>query len=351
MRALWGSNTERIQAESLLYQVRRANSLFEGHLQQDMHELLLVLLEACLSVPTLRDALAWKTESSLTCGHCGKATRRMEDAFDLSVSICGDSVADCVKQHFQEEELGEGNEWQCEHCRHSDARTRKQLSVVSLPEVLIVHLKLFDADGDKLSDRVEFERHLELDCRYELVSVVSHHGISLQSGHYTAACHVRQLDLWAVYDDSDIYQQAWSQVHSRQAYVLCYRRVSPTVAIPHRELSSNHVVPLLFWIKLCSLADPGRVTDWTGPVVPVARKVAEKYGGLSRATFLRQMRALAERRREETKMVERSEDPINNLQWRSEWLAFALGRAGPPGPIPDQKDKNPLWRYFKRIYN
>jgi hypothetical protein len=62
------------------------------------------------------------------------------------------------------------------------------------------------------------------------------------------------------------------------------------------------------------------------------------------------MRELCERRKKERDAVARLPAKKINVEWARNWLLFIEGRAGVPGPIPDQDDRNQLWLYFKTIY-
>jgi ubiquitin C-terminal hydrolase len=77
----------------------------------------------------LREALKWKIKSTLTCGHCRQPTVREDDIIDVSLGLAGDSVESCFAEYLGPEELGEGNEWVCEKCKHAHPRTVKQLQL------------------------------------------------------------------------------------------------------------------------------------------------------------------------------------------------------------------------------
>jgi ubiquitin carboxyl-terminal hydrolase 10 len=123
-------------------------------------------------------------------------------------------------------------------------RAQRQSLLLQLPAVLVLHLKRFTFDQHgphKVSKPIRFGEALKLRstflaasasyCNggragtpsYRLVAVVSHHGKSLNGGHYT--CDVRSRDdEWCHCDDSNVRQVAVVEVLRRQAYVLFYQR-------------------------------------------------------------------------------------------------------------------------------
>lgn len=71
--------------------------------------------------------------------------------------------------------------------------------------------------------------------RYDLVSVVVHHGSSTSSGHYIS--YVKSSSgQWYVADDSRVAQVRVDQVLKQQAYILLYVRREPR----HWRLQGEH---------------------------------------------------------------------------------------------------------------
>lgn len=63
-------------------------------------------------------------------------------------------------------------------------------------------------------------------CRYDLVSVIVHHGSSTSSGHYIA--YVKSsAGQWFIADDSRVASVRIEQVLKQQAYILVYVRREP----------------------------------------------------------------------------------------------------------------------------
>jgi ubiquitin C-terminal hydrolase len=64
----------------------------------------------------------------------------------------------------------------------------------------------------------------EVDTCYKLMSVVMHHGISLQSGHYTCYAYNTESDAWIHFNDSRVTIAEEEDVTESEAYMLFYQR-------------------------------------------------------------------------------------------------------------------------------
>ncbi len=118
----------------------------------------------------------------------------------------------------------------------------KEISVWSLPPVLVVYFKRFEMMGTlrrKLETRVSFPVSEVLDlsgcvagplddsgARYELVSVVKHHG-TLQAGHYVACVKVDGVG-WHEFNDQSVYRihDEQTALNGAAPYVLFFRKLS-----------------------------------------------------------------------------------------------------------------------------
>jgi len=151
---------------------------------------------------------------------------------------------DCIKLFTEAEVLAPEEAWYCPQCKKHEQAT-KQLSLWSLPDILIIQLKRFSFKNylwkDKIDRFIDFPINsldmtsYRLDqsnsrCVYDLFAVVNHHG-GLYGGHYT--CYVR-LDqgndeaCWRSCDDETVREVPASEVVSKSAYVMFYRRRKET---------------------------------------------------------------------------------------------------------------------------
>lgn len=156
------------------------------------------------------------------------------------------SLEQCLQLFMEPETLAPDEAWYCPQCKaHREAT--KQMSLWRLPPILIVQLKRFSFKNliwrDKIDKMVEFPvRDLDLgqfycgpSCpsgspTYDLYAVINHHG-SILGGHYTSFARLvnqyntRRSDVgWRLFDDSRVTCVSESDVVTRAAYVLFYRR-------------------------------------------------------------------------------------------------------------------------------
>lgn len=167
------------------------------------------------------------------------------------------SLEQCLNLFTKPEVLAPEEAWYCPKCQqHREAS--KQLLLWRLPNVLIIQLKRFSFRSfiwrDKINDMVDFPvRNLDLskfcigqkeDVQqppiYDLYAVINHYG-GMIGGHYTAYARLpndknsQRSDVgWRLFDDSTVTTVEESQVVTRYAYVLFYRRRNSPVERPPR---------------------------------------------------------------------------------------------------------------------
>ncbi|TSM04853.1 Laminin subunit beta-2 [Bagarius yarrelli] len=169
------------------------------------------------------------------------------------------TLEQCLNLFTKPEVLAPEEAWYCPKCQqHREAS--KQLLLWRLPNVLIIQLKRFSFRSfiwrDKINDMVDFPvRNLDLskfcigqkeDAQqppiYDLYAVINHYG-GMIGGHYTAYARLpsdknsQRSDVgWRLFDDSTVTTVEESQVVTRYAYVLFYRRRNSPVERPPRLL-------------------------------------------------------------------------------------------------------------------
>ncbi|XP_055507258.1 ubiquitin carboxyl-terminal hydrolase 31 [Leucoraja erinacea] len=170
------------------------------------------------------------------------------------------TLSQCFHLYTKEEQLAPDDAWRCPHCKQLQQGSIK-LSLWTLPDVLIIHLKRFKQEGDKrtkLQNLVKFpltgldmtphvvkrsqsswslpshwspwRRPYGLgrdpeDYLYDLYAVCNHHG-TMHGGHYTAYCKNSVDGLWYCFDDSEVQQLLDEDVCKQTAYILFYQRRS-----------------------------------------------------------------------------------------------------------------------------
>ncbi|XP_071029486.1 ubiquitin carboxyl-terminal hydrolase 31-like [Oncorhynchus clarkii lewisi] len=168
------------------------------------------------------------------------------------------TLAQCLQLYTKEEQLAPDDAWRCPHCKQLQ-QGRIKLSLWTLPDVLILHLKRFRQEADrrvKMQNMVRFpllgmdmaphmvkrsqsswslpshwspwRRPYGLgrnpdDYLYDLYAVCNHHG-NMHGGHYTAYCKNSVDGQWYCFDDSEVQPVADDDVCQQTAYILFYQR-------------------------------------------------------------------------------------------------------------------------------
>ncbi|XP_041789036.1 ubiquitin carboxyl-terminal hydrolase 43a [Chelmon rostratus] len=176
------------------------------------------------------------------------------------------TLDECFQLYTKEEQLAPDDAWKCPHCKQLQQGMVK-MSLWTLPDILILHLKRFRQVGErrnKLSTLVRFPltgldmaphvvkrsqsmKNLNLaawtpswkqpsgkhhqpadlilphDYLYDLYAVCNHHG-GMHGGHYTAYCRNSVDGQWYSYDDSSVDLVPEEEVCTRGAYILFYQR-------------------------------------------------------------------------------------------------------------------------------
>ena len=138
------------------------------------------------------------------------------------------NIYDCFDLFTQKEILDKENQWYCEDIdKKIDAS--KQIKLWSMPKVLIVILKRFKNNGNKISNLVNFpldnlnlskycvgyDKHKSI---YDLYGICNHSG-----NHYYAYCK-NSNSKWYCFNDSKVSQIDKKSLLSDKAYCLFYYR-------------------------------------------------------------------------------------------------------------------------------
>ena len=151
------------------------------------------------------------------CETCGFISNKWESFNTLKGVIKkGDSpsLIECIMGELNEEII---DDYACDKCAPKRSRALRKTRVWKLPKNLIVVLKRFNYDGQKIHTPVKsFGPVISLEelfshaspnkksCDYQLTSIVDHHGSS-RGGHYTAQAKNRSEEKWFLYDDQNVH--------------------------------------------------------------------------------------------------------------------------------------------------
>lgn len=109
-------------------------------------------------------------------------------------------------------------------------RTWKQYYLFRTPNILIIQLKRFRANGSKISTSIQVPARLDLsgspynkssDALFHLYGYISHFGGTTSSGHYTAC--MRGFDRnWYHFDDESVALSQLKKQAMQDPYILFY---------------------------------------------------------------------------------------------------------------------------------
>ena len=219
-------------------QIGGYNDMFHGNEQHDASEFINWILDGLHEEgkqdngqSIISQLFHGQLASNLQCETCHHISTTTHATSMLSVPIVnktGCSVNQCISEFLKSEKLEGENKWECPNCKIKRNAT-KTLQLVTLPEVLIIHLKRFEYIGtfrEKLGGKVQFNGYnLEMKNaqgkleNYDLYGIIYQFG-GLDSGHYTSAC--KYVDKWYYFDDSRISDYSEDEFDYKAAYVLFY---------------------------------------------------------------------------------------------------------------------------------
>ncbi|CAN6834887.1 unnamed protein product [Brassica oleracea] len=237
---LWSSGTNAVAPRVFKKKVDKAAPQFTGHYQHDSHELLLALLTGLHQESDIVNVFQGQCKSSLVCPVCGETANTYDSFTSLSLPLPSTptpsiSLISCLEGYLAEEPLGPDNMWLCPQCKDK-RQANKKLDLWKLPEILVFQLKRFktskyflkkiDTFVDFPVDELDLSKYVEKgeSCLYELYAVCNHDG-GIGLGHYTAYAKMIDDDNeWYCYDDSLVSPVDESEIKSKAAYLLFYRR-------------------------------------------------------------------------------------------------------------------------------
>uniref|UniRef100_A0A0K0F3Z0 Ubiquitin carboxyl-terminal hydrolase n=1 Tax=Strongyloides venezuelensis TaxID=75913 RepID=A0A0K0F3Z0_STRVS len=150
-------------------------------------------------------------------------------------------LEDCLESFFCPEHLNGDDMYSCEKCSKLRVGV-KTCKLKCLPEILCIHLKRFRHDQHgynfKVNTKVTFpickldvKKYIDkkmlpknASTQYDLVSMISHQGGSLDWGHYVAYCRNDMDGCWYEYNDSNVIKRDQLYILNVEAYVLFYQK-------------------------------------------------------------------------------------------------------------------------------
>ncbi|KAF2097863.1 cysteine proteinase [Rhizodiscina lignyota] len=186
--------------------------------QQDAHEFLLFVADYLrqdnrpLHADLYHGLFSVTSRSAWTCPGCGEIHEtEPENEFGQIVQIRAPKHGLSVQQYIEHEYAAEDlSGLSCDRCNSKNLDTKRQKVLLAAPDVLVVALRCFDANLNKIISPVILSNRLNLtslqpvaqraafSLKYKLLHVIYHTGKTPNSGHYfgtyTAHSGVHELN-------------------------------------------------------------------------------------------------------------------------------------------------------------
>lgn len=173
-----------------------------------------------------------------TVTHCPKCAYASYN-FDPFICIPLDlhenltTLESCLSAYTNGELLDNDNLWKCDNCKE-EVRANRQTKLWKVPKYLIIQLKRFNKQGNKLMYNLQFPERLNIKeyvhneknskYKYDLYGISNHTG-GLNGGHYFSYCKVNnnQGSNWYNFNDAGVSKIERNSIVTPNAYLLFYR--------------------------------------------------------------------------------------------------------------------------------
>ncbi len=159
----------------------------------------------------------------LECLECSNIKCKFEHFFILMLNMEGETIYDCIISLMKPEILKDESKVFCKSCNNNTI-TKKQTFIYSLPIYLIIQFKKFDNNLKKINKKINIPNNvIEINnIKYELYSVISHFGNSVNSGHYVN---------YSLYENewylcNDVIIKKIDKPDLSDSYILCFQLIN-----------------------------------------------------------------------------------------------------------------------------
>lgn len=186
-----------------------------------------------LAKSQLTDIAYGQTVNQTKCSLCGTIEHSGDMFCSLSLPIVAgeqNNVEQLMRQHFENEDVTRD----CETCKLRNVATSKVMRMWRIPHVLMIHLQRFNNRNQKITSSIEVPPFIDIDkyvlsnkrsTKYELKSIACHTG-STNYGHYYSIVQNPNKKWYLLDDDTTPEEmQNYTDVPSRNYYILFYEAV------------------------------------------------------------------------------------------------------------------------------
>jgi len=174
-------------------------------------------------------------KSIVKCMRCSHESYCWDSFWDISLSLEEDDnnsdIISCLKLFTAEEKLENDAMPTCSQCLKKTIST-KRLQFIRSPLILIIQLKKFANNGQKIAKQVFVNEHILINWTpYRLYACMCHSGTNSSNGHYTVFCRY-QSNNWYFFDDLEEKVQLLQNTSSndfKDAYILFYHMKGVTI--------------------------------------------------------------------------------------------------------------------------
>ncbi|KAJ6752023.1 hypothetical protein OIU85_002444 [Salix viminalis] len=217
--------------------------------QEDAHEFLRYVIDACHNTCLRLKKLSWKgienggdgsvvkkifggaLQSQVKCLCCNCESNKVDEIMDISLDVLNsNSVRDAMQKFFQPEILDGNNKYKCENRDLRAYSVGRLISPIAFEEVLVLSSFMCKTSQDPQP-------------KYNLFGTIVHSGCSLESGHYYA--YIKDtIGRWYCCNDSYVTLSTLQEVLSEKAYILFFSRTNQRPGSTDSAFTSNGDIPV-----------------------------------------------------------------------------------------------------------
>ncbi len=232
LKEMLSEKYEALSLKELKIMIGNEHQKYRGNGQQDAHEVMMFLIDKVQEEgkTDIQNLLYGKVEGNIKCKDCPRDSN-VTDRFNCLITDIPPqsgqkkiyNLDDCMAFSSRYEVNGP-----CEKC----GSTKKAMKIDKIsqePEILIIQLKRFDANGYKDERLVNFPVKWKKQKR-RLIAVIEHSQFDKEknTGHYAAKCFNTTRRKWFYLNDQTA--KPWEgKIQDKKAYVLVYAKEDSTV--------------------------------------------------------------------------------------------------------------------------